>query len=701
MAAHENYKAMQAALEAQMQGQGQSAGLRMLRQIMMRLMKGELGFRLEIWRTACKDAQRASDMASLQADLQAQAADATRGVALRQLRQIMVHIMKGEVAMRIEVWRTSAKVEATTRNAEMQAALEAFLRIQGQGASLRQLRQIMARFLHYTIMLLLQNWRLNGLSGVLSDGDREAKAMKAALQAKMRMEGQGAGLRMLKQIMFRMVKGEIGMRLMIWRSATQADAQDGAAMGKMAAAQQNAAIQQLRRMLARIMHGVIGERYEIWRAHTQQANMSDQSQLELARLKAALEGQLAAQGQGAGLRMLRQVLARQVKGELGMRMEIWKMAVVDDKHATQLRAMQKELERSLSDTSSGAGLRALRQVFARIMKGELGLRIEVWRTAAKMAAMEEFQRIQAELEAKMRSQGQSAGLKQLQLIMMRMVKGEVGMRLHIWRMAVKEANANSGDMVRLEAELQATKMQLEMLQAGQGTRLQVGLKIMVLQAERMRKTAMLRAAHTMRINFFRANQSIGEAAITAKMARFTTASLAMQARLEERLHNHSQQTAFGVLSRFLRQDQQASQKASPELVVATWARQAGIGGAGGKLAMLAAQSDMNSGLRLMQNFLKHGIRDSHMKVVITWNYAMRTDRNLLKNRMSAVEGVQFAHAQGMKTLRNLFKLMLRGEVGLRMFLWRKNIANEKDAKYREIRIKYEAQSRHFSQLFRR
>ena len=77
------------------------------------------------------------------------------------------------------------------------------------------------------------------------------------------------------------------------------------------------------------------------------------------------------------------------------------------------------------------------------------------------------------------------------------------------------------------------------------------------------------------------------------------------------------------------------------------------GGAGGKLAMLAAQSDMNSGLRLMQIFLKDGIRDSHMKVVITWNYAMRTDRNLLKNRMSAVEGVQFAHAQGMKTLRNL------------------------------------------------
>ena len=44
-------------------------------------------------------------MARLQKDLEARAADASKGAALRQLKQIMVRIMKGEVAMRLEVWR--------------------------------------------------------------------------------------------------------------------------------------------------------------------------------------------------------------------------------------------------------------------------------------------------------------------------------------------------------------------------------------------------------------------------------------------------------------------------------------------------------------------------------------------------------------------------------------------------------------------
>lgn len=41
-------------------------------------------------------------------------------------------------------------------------------------------------------------------------------------------------------------------------------------------------------------------------------------------MKSALEAQMRAQGQGAGLRMLRQIVARMVKGELGLRMEVWR-----------------------------------------------------------------------------------------------------------------------------------------------------------------------------------------------------------------------------------------------------------------------------------------------------------------------------------------------------------------------------------------
>ena len=42
-----------------------------------------------------KDEVRAEEMARLQADLEARAADASKGAALRQLRAIMVRIMKG------------------------------------------------------------------------------------------------------------------------------------------------------------------------------------------------------------------------------------------------------------------------------------------------------------------------------------------------------------------------------------------------------------------------------------------------------------------------------------------------------------------------------------------------------------------------------------------------------------------------------
>merc|ERR1719502_2453999 len=144
-ASRQAYEDMQAALEAQMKAQGQGAGLRQLRQIMVRMVKGEVGLRVEIWRTTMKDEVRAMEMARLQRDLEARAADASKGAGLRQLRQIMVRMMKGEVGMRVEIWRMGVKMDAYARYEAMQSALEAQMKAQGQGAGLRQLRQIMVR----------------------------------------------------------------------------------------------------------------------------------------------------------------------------------------------------------------------------------------------------------------------------------------------------------------------------------------------------------------------------------------------------------------------------------------------------------------------------------------------------------------------------------------------------------------------------
>merc|ERR1719305_293839 len=153
------FESMQAALEAQMRAQGQSAGLRQLRQIMIRMVKGEAGYRIEIWRTAMQDETRAAEMAELQRDLEARCDDLSKGAALRQLKQIMIRIMKGEAAMRLEVWRQEMKMEKYADFEAMQAALEAQMKAQGQSAGLRQLRQIMIRMVKGEAGLAIEVWR--------------------------------------------------------------------------------------------------------------------------------------------------------------------------------------------------------------------------------------------------------------------------------------------------------------------------------------------------------------------------------------------------------------------------------------------------------------------------------------------------------------------------------------------------------------
>jgi len=103
-AADRKHKALNALLEAQMKAQGQGAGLRILRHIMAWMMKGEVGMRLEIWCTGMKDEVRAQPMLLQQRELEARAADASRGAGLRQLRQTLLHMMQRMVSLRLSIW---------------------------------------------------------------------------------------------------------------------------------------------------------------------------------------------------------------------------------------------------------------------------------------------------------------------------------------------------------------------------------------------------------------------------------------------------------------------------------------------------------------------------------------------------------------------------------------------------------------------
>merc|ERR1719181_1712753 len=188
---------------------------------MMRMVKGEVGMRVEIWRTTMKDEVRAEEMARLQRELEERAADASKGAALRQLKQIMVRIMKGEVAMRLEVWRSLMKMDAYAKHAELQAALEAQMRSQGQGAGLRMLRQIFARMVKGEVGMRVEIWRTTMKDEVRA---REMARLQRELEARAADASKGAALRQLKQIMVRIMKGEVAMRLEVWRSLMKMDA---------------------------------------------------------------------------------------------------------------------------------------------------------------------------------------------------------------------------------------------------------------------------------------------------------------------------------------------------------------------------------------------------------------------------------------------------------------------------------------------
>merc|ERR1719305_1693856 len=94
--------------------------------------------------------------AAMQAALDKQMADGSKGAAMRMLKQIMVRMVKGEVAMRLVIWQQQVKMEEQAKHAAMQAALEAQMRTQGQGAGLRMLRQIVMRMVKGKVAMRLE-----------------------------------------------------------------------------------------------------------------------------------------------------------------------------------------------------------------------------------------------------------------------------------------------------------------------------------------------------------------------------------------------------------------------------------------------------------------------------------------------------------------------------------------------------------------
>ena len=166
--------------------------------------------------------------------------------------------------------------------------------------------------------------------------------------ARIREQAQDAALVVLKQSLFRIARGELGMRFHIWRDS-------------------------LRR--------------EAWREqrHLVLASQVSQSDKEKQHrsIQARMEQMMRAQGQSTGIRLLRQILRRRTQGAVGARLEIWRTAMQDENRAWEVRKMRRHINAIADDELRGVGVRLLRQSLYRLVKQQLGFRFEVWRQRSR------------------------------------------------------------------------------------------------------------------------------------------------------------------------------------------------------------------------------------------------------------------------------------------------------------------------------
>ena len=90
-----------------------TVALRQLKQIMTRMVKGETAARLGLWRdaqhqsTAAEELRRWDHACTVRGEERVESV--SKKAAIRQLRQILTRMVRGEVAMRVAIWRAALR----------------------------------------------------------------------------------------------------------------------------------------------------------------------------------------------------------------------------------------------------------------------------------------------------------------------------------------------------------------------------------------------------------------------------------------------------------------------------------------------------------------------------------------------------------------------------------------------------------------
>ena len=315
----------------------------------------------------------------------------------------------------VGVWRINCKVaavedlmlQAMTRDALTSAGLR-------WSTGSRLLRNFCRRTLKRTARSVMMEFRANFEAF-------KALMLQLEFDTLMTETKSKTGIHQLKMLVVRRVKGVAGSCLVTWRQKSgQARYQHTVSIfeDRMNRAGQQAGTKQLKMLVVRRVKGCIGSCIITWRSATAVAKYEDSVN--------AFEDKMNRAGQVAGTKQLKMLMMRRVKGLAGSCLGSWSHKTT----SARFEDTVNKFEDRMNQAGQEAGVKQLKMLMMRRVKGTAGLCLMTWRSKATKA---KFEDTVSGFQDQISSSAQEAGVTRLKMMVVRRVKGVAGSCISIWR----------------------------------------------------------------------------------------------------------------------------------------------------------------------------------------------------------------------------------------------------------------------------
>ena len=365
--------------------QAKTAAVRLFRLVLAYPIKGLLSVCLARWRDSMRMVSEGvcsscSELNDLIETVDSQRRQELCGAALRQLVIVLARMTRGQVGGCVAEWREKTK-EASRGLIEdglneMIDEVDSRMRDDMRSAALLQMRRVLVGFLEVTSGTLIHNWRASTCVAV---AEREFDLIVQQMESQMRILVNKAALQQLHLILASLLGAEVRARLQLWK-ASKNDAADAGKQGG------------------------------------------------LLDLIDKLEDKMRTKTQCAAIRQLVLALYRLMRGELGMRVQVWRMK--------RMHGLRGAMQRAFGSTIDQCRAHQLTSSIIRLDRQQLVVRVALWRDAknegVRLAMEHGFGAMVDELMGRMELSAQMTAVRQLRLALVRIVCGMLTRLVQRW-----------------------------------------------------------------------------------------------------------------------------------------------------------------------------------------------------------------------------------------------------------------------------